>query len=138
MCKKKSHLQYTFFIFSKIYFAHRNSNIVYGLNLEICILFVYTLKNLKKINNVIIWLFTSTVNMMQGFYSSYTILDPTSLTLSNILWYIIDNFLSQAAIPFAEMLLSETPDRDGKRVTMTVYLGSNPDPLREGVEVSIW
>lgn len=35
------------------------------------------------------------------------------------------------------MLLSETPDRDGKRVTMTVYLGSNPDPLREGVEVKI-
>lgn len=35
------------------------------------------------------------------------------------------------------MLLSETPDRDGKRVTMTVYLGSNPDPLREGVEVEI-
>lgn len=38
---------------------------------------------------------------------------------------------------FSEMLLSETPDRDGKRVTMTVYLGSNPDPLREGVEVEI-
>lgn len=37
----------------------------------------------------------------------------------------------------SEMLLSETPDRDGKRVTMTVYLGSNPDPLREGVEVKI-
>lgn len=37
----------------------------------------------------------------------------------------------------SEMLLSETPDRDGKRVTMTVYLGSNPDPLREGVEVEI-
>lgn len=37
----------------------------------------------------------------------------------------------------SEMLLSETPDRDGKRVTMTVYLGSNPDPLREGVEVEL-
>lgn len=37
----------------------------------------------------------------------------------------------------SEMILSETPDRDGKRVTMTVYLGSNPDPLRDGIEVNI-
>jgi len=32
------------------------------------------------------------------------------------------------------MLLAETPDREGKRVTIMVYLGSNPDPMRMGVE----
>ena len=37
----------------------------------------------------------------------------------------------------ADMLLAETAanDRDGKRVTITVYQGSNPDPSRPGVEV---
>ncbi|XP_052708110.1 neuron navigator 2-like isoform X6 [Crassostrea angulata] len=46
----------------------------------------------------------------------------------------LERSLSITEQPSLEMLLSETPDRDGKRVTMTVYLGSNPDPLREGVE----
>ncbi|XP_062586338.1 neuron navigator 3-like isoform X4 [Saccostrea cucullata] len=46
----------------------------------------------------------------------------------------LERSLSITEQPSLEMILSETPDRDGKRVTMTVYLGSNPDPLREGVE----
>jgi neuron navigator 2 len=34
------------------------------------------------------------------------------------------------------MLLAETAanDRDGKRVTITVYQGSNPDPSRPGLD----
>ncbi|KAK3096611.1 hypothetical protein FSP39_001694 [Pinctada imbricata] len=46
----------------------------------------------------------------------------------------LERSLSITEQPSLEMLMSETPDRDGKRVTMTVYLGSNPDPLRVGVE----
>ncbi|XP_071136230.1 neuron navigator 3-like isoform X17 [Mytilus edulis] len=37
--------------------------------------------------------------------------------------------------PSLEMLLSESQDREGKRVTMTVYLGSKPSPLRLGTDV---
>ncbi|XP_048766551.1 neuron navigator 3-like isoform X3 [Ostrea edulis] len=46
----------------------------------------------------------------------------------------LERSLSITEQPSLEMILSETPDRDGKRVTMTVYLGSNPDPLRDGIE----
>jgi hypothetical protein len=35
------------------------------------------------------------------------------------------------------MLLSESQDREGKRVTMTVYLGSKPNPLRMTIEVPV-
>lgn len=37
------------------------------------------------------------------------------------------------------MLLAETAanDRDGKRVTVSVVLGSNPDPTRTGIDVSL-
>ena len=44
---------------------------------------------------------------------------------------------SMLMVVCADMLLAETAanDRDGKRVTITVYQGSNPDPSRPGVEV---
>lgn len=41
--------------------------------------------------------------------------------------------------PVTDMLLAETAanDRDGKRVTITVFQGSNPDPSRPGLEVRV-
>ncbi|XP_069128719.1 neuron navigator 2-like isoform X7 [Argopecten irradians] len=46
----------------------------------------------------------------------------------------LERSLSMQEQPSLEMLLAETPDREGKRVTIMVYLGSNPDPMRIGVE----
>ncbi|KAK7107389.1 hypothetical protein V1264_015327 [Littorina saxatilis] len=48
----------------------------------------------------------------------------------------LDRSLSLTDQSSLDMLLAETAanDRDGKRVTITVYLGSNPDPSRPGVE----
>ncbi|XP_021350248.1 neuron navigator 2-like isoform X3 [Mizuhopecten yessoensis] len=46
----------------------------------------------------------------------------------------LERSLSMQEQPSLEMLLAETPDREGKRVTIMVYLGSNPDPMRMGVE----
>ncbi|CAC5357112.1 unnamed protein product [Mytilus coruscus] len=42
----------------------------------------------------------------------------------------LDRSISVQEQPSLEMLLSESQDREGKRVTMTVYLGSKPSPLR--------
>ena len=47
----------------------------------------------------------------------------------------LDRSLSITEQPSLEMLLSESQDREGKRVTMTVYLGSKPNPLRMTIEV---
>lgn len=45
----------------------------------------------------------------------------------------LERSLSMPEQPSLEMLLAETPERGGTRVTITVYLGSNPDPLRMGL-----
>lgn len=47
-------------------------------------------------------------------------------------------FLTPFLFPLmADMLLAETAanDRDGKRVTISVVLGSNPSPTRPGLDV---
>ncbi|XP_046579006.1 LOW QUALITY PROTEIN: neuron navigator 3-like [Haliotis rubra] len=48
----------------------------------------------------------------------------------------LDRSLSLTDQSSLDMLLAETAanDREGKRVTITVYLGSNPDPTRIGIE----
>ncbi|XP_048240089.1 neuron navigator 2-like isoform X13 [Haliotis rufescens] len=48
----------------------------------------------------------------------------------------LDRSLSLTDQSSLDMLLAETAanDREGKRVTITVYLGSNPDPTRMGIE----
>ncbi|XP_076466294.1 neuron navigator 2-like isoform X3 [Babylonia areolata] len=48
----------------------------------------------------------------------------------------LDRSLSLTDQSSLDMLLAETAanDRDGKRVTITVYQGSNPDPSRPGIE----
>ncbi|PVD29165.1 hypothetical protein C0Q70_11762 [Pomacea canaliculata] len=48
----------------------------------------------------------------------------------------LDRSLSLTDQSSLDMLLAETAanDRDGKRVTITVYQGSNPDPSRPGLE----
>ena len=37
----------------------------------------------------------------------------------------------------ADLLIQESPDREGRKVPITVYLGSNPDPSRARIDVSI-
>lgn len=46
--------------------------------------------------------------------------------------------LSAMLFSVSDMLLAETAanERDGKRVTVSVVLGSNPDPTRTGLDVS--
>ncbi|CAG2213037.1 Protein sickie,Neuron navigator 1,Neuron navigator 2,Neuron navigator 3 [Mytilus edulis] len=67
----------------------------------------------------------------RGLNSSQSSLIVHSRTNSDSL----ERSISVQEQPSLEMLLSESQDREGKRVTMTVYLGSKPSPLRLGTDV---
>ncbi|XP_071136220.1 neuron navigator 2-like isoform X8 [Mytilus edulis] len=67
----------------------------------------------------------------RGLNSSQSSLLVHSRTNSDSL----ERSISVQEQPSLEMLLSESQDREGKRVTMTVYLGSKPSPLRLGTDV---